>query len=272
MTSNNLLWATNTLRNSVTSMKKKMTYIRNNLELLGTEIETLDTKLDKLVIESEIYRVKVEREMGREVKRLEKELEALRKQVTKTPNNEVEAAEEDLKVASTIAIFECILRGICGGTSEDFRLVSYAFLFPSVVERVIRGTEEAYYLEEMPASTELVIRRGQEYIAWIRNECDTHLTDPEAWEMFAIQVSDWWRNDALPLLYGSRDENWDIDEPLSYLEMMNWRDSPGDRPIQFSSVFDAYEIYKLHKDTVYKSSGARDFDLKSFSFNSNENS
>jgi hypothetical protein len=53
--------------------------------------------------------------------------------------------------------------------------------------------------------------------------------------------------------------------------MINWRDNPGDRPLQFSSVFDAYEIYRRHKDEVYKSSGVNDYDLKSFTFENNEN-
>ena len=248
-------------------MKKKVSNLRNSVETVSAEIETFDMRLEKLVTESEIYRAKVEREMGREVRRLEKELEALKKQV-EVPVEALKAPQEDLKVASTLAIIESLLRSICGNIGDDFRLISYAFLFPAVVERVVRGSEEAYFLEEMPASSDIVVRRGREYIAWIRQQCDTHLTDPQAWNEYSPQVSDWWRNDALPLLYGSRDENWDIDEPLSYVEMMNWQDSPGDRPIQFSAVFDAYEIYRRYKDEIYKSSGAHDYDLKSFTFDS----
>ena len=270
MTANNLLYATSSLRTSLNSMKKKVTNLRNGVELVATELETLDMKLEKLVTESEIYRAKVERETGREVRRLEKELEMLRKQV-EIPSDTVDAPQEDLKVASTIAIIESLLRAICGNSGDDFRLISYAILFPAVIERVVRGTEEAYFLEEMPISSDVVVRRGQEYLNWIREQCDTHLTDPQSWDEYSAHVSNWWRNDALPLLYGSRDENWDIDEPLSYVEMMNWRGCPGDRPIQFSAVFDAYEIYRRHKDEVYKSSGANDYDLKSFTFDNNEN-
>ena len=270
MAVNNLLWATTPLRNSVTNLKKKVTHVKNALENVSSELETLDLKLDKLITESEIYRAKVDREMGREVRRLERELEVLRKQTSFLPVV-AESPQEDLKVASTIAIVECILRSICGTNGDDFRLISYAFLFPAVIERVVGGTEEAYFLEEIPVATDVVVKRGQEYLGWIRGECDTHLTDPEAWESYTEQVSDWWRNDALPLLYGSRDDNWDIDEPLSYVEMINWRDNPGDRPLQFSSVFDAYDIYRRHKDEVYKSSGVNDYDLKSFTFENNEN-
>ena len=270
MTVNNLVWAINPLRTSVSALKKRVTNAKNSLELIATDLDTLDNRLDKLITESEIYRAKVDREAGRQVKRLEKEIEKLQKQLTSAPVTQ-ESPQEDLRVASTVAILECLLRSICGNNGDDFRLISYAFLFPAVIERVVSGTEEAYFLEEMPVATDVVVKRGQEYLGWIRGECDTHLTDPEAWECYAEKVSDWWRNDALPLLYGSRDDNWDIDEPLSYVEMINWRDNPGDRPLQFSSVFDAYEIYRRHKDEVYKSSGVNDYDLKSFTFENNEN-
>jgi hypothetical protein len=50
--------------------------------------------------------------------------------------------------------------------------------------------------------------------------------------------------------------------------MLLWRSSPADRPLHFSSIFDAYEIYKKNKDAVYESSGVRTFELKMFSFDS----
>jgi len=266
---NNLLGPATALRNSVSSLKKKVSNVKNCLEQVTNELDTLDLRLNKLVTESEIYRAKVDRESNRQVRQLERELEKLQKQISATPLLP-ETPKEDLQVASTVAIIECILRSICGNSGEDFRLISYAFLFPAVIERVVGGTEEAYFLGKMPTSSDVIVSRGQKYLGWIRGECDTHLTNPEAWESYVGSVCDWWKNDALPLLYGSRDENWDIDEPLSFLEMVSWRDNPEDRPIQFSSVFDAYEIYRKHKDEVYKSSGANDYDLKSFTFENNE--
>ena len=250
-------------------MKKKVGALKLSLQALDTELEDIELKFDKLIVESEIYKSKTEREANREIRRLEKEIESLNKVVSnRTTHTKDNASPADLKVASTVAIIETILRAICHG-SDDFRLLSYAFIFPAVIERVVKGDEEAYFLEEIPASADAIVRRGLEYIAWTRSECDTHLTDPEAWGLFSSLVSDWWRNDALPLLYGSRDENWDIDEPLSNLEMMSWRDNVADRPIQFPSVFDAYDIYKRHKDEVYKSSGVQDFEMKNFANSGN---
>jgi multiple sugar transport system substrate-binding protein len=55
------------------------------------------------------------------------------------------------------------MRAICHN-ADDFRLLSYAFLFPAVIERVVKGNEEAYFLEEIPASADVIVRRGLEYM------------------------------------------------------------------------------------------------------------
>jgi len=265
MSHHHLLHATNILRSSVSSLKKKVSNLKISLEILDAEIEQIDSRFDKLLTASEVYQAAVERDSKREIKRLEKEIEALRANVQISTINQSSVSSEDLRTASTIAIFETILR-LISENAEDFRLISYSFLFPAVIERVMRATDEAYFLDELPMASEIVIRRGQEYISWIRGECETHLTDPEAWEAYAPLVCDWWRNDALPLLYGTRDENWDIDIPYSDVEMMSWRDNPADRPIHFSTIFDAYEIYRNNKDEVYEKTGLREFEMKMFAF------
>ena len=68
------------------------------------------------------------------------------------------------------------------------------------------------------------------------------------------------------MIYGSRDEQWDIDIPLTLAEMLLWRESPGDRPLNFSRIFDAYEIYRKHKDEAYEGTGIREFELQHFSY------
>lgn len=266
----NIVFATDSMRTSVSSLKKKLSNLKISIEQFDSELEKIDTKFDKLLTQTEIYKSKLEREMGREVRRLQQELNKLRKQV---PGEVItsSASSQELSIASTIAIFESLLRYICDG-AEDFRLISYAFLFPAVIERVNKGDEEAYFLEEIPASAELIIQRGREYVAWTRNQCDTHLTDPESWERFCEEIANWWRNDALPLIYGSRDEQWDIEVPLSLAEMLMWRDDPAERPIHFSPIFDAYEIYRNNKDAIYERSGLRDFELRMFSFANHDQS
>ena len=264
MIADNLVFATNSMRSSVSSLKKKLSNLKVQVEFFDAEIEKIEDKFDKITTQAEIYKSKLEREMGREVRRLERELALLRKENPETAPK-VDANDQELKIASSIAIVESILRTICEG-ADDFRLISEAFLFPAVIERIMSGDEEAYYIEEIPVSASTVIQRGREYVQWVRSEYDTHLTDPDAWESAIDLVTEWWRNDALPMIYGSRDEQWDIDVPLTYAEMLQWRDSPGDRPINYSAIFDAYEIYRKNKDAVYELTGLRQFELKNFTF------
>jgi hypothetical protein len=233
------------------------------VEFFDAELEKIEGKFDNILTQAEIYKSKLEREMGREVRRLERELANLRKEGVVAITTE--ASDNELHIASSVAIIESVIRLISEG-ADDFRLISEAFLFPAVIERIISGTEEAYFLDEVPASASIVIQRGREYVAWVREEYDTHLTDPETWDSAIQQTTEWWRNDALPLLYGSRDEQWDIDMPLTLTEMLTWRDVPAERPINFSAIFDAYEIYRKNKDIVYEKTGLRQFELKLFTF------
>lgn len=264
MTADNLVCATNSMRSSVSSLKKKLSNLKIQVELFDAEIEKIESKFEKVTIQADIFKAKLEREMGREVRRLERELALLRKKNPGVkPTHEVNGKE--LKIATSVAIIDSVLRLISEG-ADDFRLISEAFLFPAIIERIVDATEEAYFLDEVPASAITVVARGREYVKWVRETYDTHLTDPDAWANAVDFISDWWRNDALPLLYGSRDEQWDIDIPLSLTEMLIWRDVPAERPITFSSVFDAYEIYRKNKDAIYEQSGLRQFEVKQFTF------
>jgi hypothetical protein len=265
----NLLTATNTTRTSLTNIKKKLSKLRIQVEEFGADLEKLDTKFENVLSQAEIYKSKLERELGREVRRLERELSLLRA-ATGGVMTPAQVTESDLKVASTVGIFDAILRHMCAN-AEDFRSASEAFLFPVVLERVMDGSEEAYYLEEIPTAAQLVIQRGQEYIHWLREEYDTHITDPDTWVEAIDCIVEWWRNDALPMIYGARDEQWDIDIPLSLQEILLWRESPGDRPLNFPKIFDAYEVYRKHKDQIYGTTGLREFELKLFSFENEEN-
>jgi len=254
----------------VASLKKKVSHVNSNLENLNSEIDKVDARFEKMLSEVEVYKVRLERELSKEVRRLERELEQARKSPVFLQTAVPETDQDSLRVASTMSILECVVRSICGG-ADDFRLASYSFLFPAVFERVVRADEEAYLLDKIPSSALLVVQRGREYLEWIRSECDTHLTNPKAWEQYAPMVCDWWRNDALPLLYGARDEQWDTDEPMALIEMLSWQDDVAGRPLNFSPVWDAYEIYTKHKDEVYESSGVRAFEVKMFSFQSSQN-
>jgi hypothetical protein len=258
----NLLTATNSMRTVVGTLRKKLIGIRSSIDSLESSLDQLDGKFDKILTEAEIYKTKLERDLSREIRRLEKELEDAKKATPVVPT--LETPESELRIASTVSIFETLLYHICN-QADDFKLVSYSFLFPAVIERVLDGSEEAYFIDVVPDTMNLVIDRGIQYVQWVREVSDTYLTDKETWEALAPEITNWWRNDALPLLYGGRDEQWDIDEPLSRLEMLSWRDNPAERPFQFSPIYDTYEIYLKHKDAVYEKSNLREFDFKRFS-------
>jgi hypothetical protein len=262
MTADNLVFATNSMRSSVVSLKKKLSNLKVQIEIFDAEVEKIESKFEKITTQAEIYKSKLEREMGREVRRLERELALLRKNA---PADTVSAMPSGIegKVASTVAILDSLLRHI-SRDAEDFRMASEAFLFPAVYERVMANTEEAYFLEDVPASMDLLIDRGRAYVQWTREEFYTHLTNPATWEEATPVIAEWWRNDALPLLYGARDEQWDLDVPLSLQEMMVWRDNPAERPMHFSAVFDALELYQKHKDTIFEPCGLKDYEIKRF--------
>lgn len=263
MASDNLIYATNSMRTSVTALKKKLSNLKIQIEVFDSEIEKIEDKFDKVLQQAEIYKSKLERELGREVRRLERELTLSRKgdPIVEKPV----ASEKELSVARTVGILDSILRLMSEGAA-DFKLMSEAILFPAVIERVMAGDEEAYFVDEVPHSAEIIIARGREYVAWIRSEYETHLTDPETWEKAIDVVTTWWKNDALPLFYGCRDDQWDIDVPLTLQEMLIWQEEPGERPISFPAIFDAYEIYNKNKDVIYEDTGLRQFELKHFSY------
>ena len=261
----NLLLATESMRSSVAGLKKKSSNLKIHLELLDSELEKISAKFDKVVTQAEIFKAKVLRESNREIRRLEQEILKLKKQMPAAEGSSQLVSSQEIQIASTIAIFESLLRFICEG-ADDFRLMSYSYLFPAVFERVVKAEEEAYMLDTLPDSAAIIVQQGKEYIQWVRKDCDVHLTDPEAWNVYAEEICNWWRNTALPLIYGCRDDRWDTDEPLTLLEMLSWRDDPADRALMMPYAFDAYEIYKNNKDVVFERTGLREFELKMFSF------
>jgi len=255
-----MVWATQSMRTSVSNLKTKLSKLKIQIEAFDADLNKIDTKFDNLLTQAEIYKAKLERENGREVRRLERELESLRKQVARTPYVE-EPNSSELQISATIAILDSILRHI-SRDADDFRLASESFLFPAVVERMLSSPD--YLITEVPDCVDIVIERGRDYVEWVRKEYYTHLTNPETWNDAIPYITEWWKNDALPMIYGARDEQWDIDQPLTLPEMMIWRDNPAERPLQFPSIFDAFEIYERNKDAIMESSGLAEFEKKRF--------
>jgi hypothetical protein len=165
--------------------------------------------------------------------------------------------------ASTLAIFDSIVFAMSnwsneGDTAPDFELACQSILFPTIYERVMKN-EDDYYIEEVPVSALEVVKRGREYIKMLRDTAQASLVDPEIWENYTPMVQEWWVNDALPLLYGARSEEWDGDTPFSLLEVQAWKSQPASRALRFPLLFDGMELVDKHRDQIRETTGLPEF-------------
>jgi hypothetical protein len=261
-----LLKSKNTINSSIRSLEKDFnarTQLDNKTEL---SLEHLKQKVENLFHEVEVYKSKLEREMGRENKKLKFDIEKLKDELRDLrsdkglPNQEQEV-ELDLEkqIATSISIFETVLDQMCGD-SDDYRLMCYSVLFPSVYERINMCFPE-YMFDRLPESMTEVINNGRKELEFIRKDCDTFLTDETAWEYYVERVNNWWKKDALIRLFNGQDESWEIDEPYSYAEMRKWERSPECRHEDFTKIDDVFKIYKRNKRDVFISSGLKDFEI-----------
>lgn len=230
---------------------------------LCTEIEDNTAEIQRGI---EAYKAHVDRLSNAETKRLQRKVKELEEKLAtlgeKTALKAVNSGE--INKAKTIAIFDAILFNIsnwsvAGDTAPDFELASQAILFPAVYERVMRGDEEAYILEEVPVSALEVVKRGREYVKHFRTSCPLSLVDPTTWDMYAGEVQKWWVNDALPLIYGARDPSWEEDAPFTLPEMIAWRDYPANRALSFPLIFDGMEHVEKYRDAVREETGLPEF-------------
>jgi len=222
--------------------------------------------VDRISQGVEAYKAHTDRSANSEVRRLRKQIAELEEQLRGATSGSKKDVTNHIQVrkAKTIAIFDAILFNISnwsvsGDTAPDFELASQAILFPAVYERVMRGDEEAYFLEEVPVSALEVVKRGREYVRQFRENCPLSLVDPLTWEAYSGEVQKWWVNDALPLLYGSRDPDWDGDSPFTLPEMIAWRDYPANRALSFPLIFDGMEHVEKYRDAVREETGLPEF-------------
>ena len=174
-----------------------------------------------------------------------------------------EPEDPSLVKASTIAIFDSILFAIenwstDGDTAPDFSLACQAVLFPLVYDQVMNGNEH-YFLKQVPVASLEVVKRGREYVKFIRDTCQVGLTDTVAWSQYVPMIGKWWVNDALPLLYGARDPMWERSSPLTLEAIMSWRDQPASRALEFPLVFDAMDLLDRHREEIRETTHLPDF-------------
>jgi hypothetical protein len=220
---------------------------------------------DKLrIAEKQILRIK-ERTLEKECKGLRNEVAELKLKLEKYEGGGKVQDSDKVPVAkaTTLAIYDSIIFAICnwstdGQSAPDIELVCQSVLFPCIYQKVMEGLED-YYLDSVPASAMLVVQRGREYVKHLRSIEDRFITDELVWEQHAPMIQEWWVNDALPLLYGARDDDWDNIIPKTLDEMLVWRDQPASRALDFPLVWDGMELVKTHSEDIREHSELPEF-------------
>ena len=207
-------------------------------------------------INSEMYPVR------KELRALRKENERLAKLANVQERAYDSVEQEAIAKARTIAIFESILFAIENWAiddvpASDFTPVAQAVLFKTVYDSVMTGVSD-YYLDEVPFAATEVVKRGREYVKAFRSETELPLTDVSM-GFTAQQYQQWWTNDALVLLYGDRDPDWENTTPHTAEEMELWRSTDMDKTTHFPRIFDAFELTRKYGDEIRESSGLPDF-------------
>lgn len=242
------------LRNEVPRIKKKLLAAKQAVEALDAEVDALNQKVESVASVVEAFEGTLVRKHEREVAKLLKRIAELEKRMSSSgPVNSVN--ETLISKVVTIAIFDAILGAITswctwGDQASDVEAASQTVIFPCVYERVMSGDDPAYLLDEIPASAELVVQRGREFVKWIRNECQTHITNEQAWHEYAPKIQEWWLNDGLPLLYGEADPDWEEDTPYTLEQIEVWRNNPVDRVMAFPKIQDAMDLLQKHRSEV----------------------
>lgn len=204
-----------------------------------------------------------ERRYGKIIKRLEAEIKESKAPALQLERRKSEKEEIDVAKAKTLAIFDSIIFAISnwsvdGQTAPDIELLLQSQLFPSVYERVMMGYVP-YYFDKVPIGALEVVRRGREYVKSFREKADTFITESDLWYDCGEEFYTWLLNDALPLLYGEKDDDWDKDKPVGLDQMIIWRDQPASRALKFPAIWDGMELIKSHSEEIREQSGLPEF-------------
>ena len=254
--------------------RKRQLVERDFEEKIGVKTETVLRYAAELVESFDGYVRTSDWRMQSEIKKVrlgyEQQIKDLEKQVKEGGIAQSEQNNsEDIAKATTLSIIDSILFAISnwsvdGQVAPDIELACQSILFPIVYEPVMKG-ESDYYLPVVPASANEIVKRGREFVKHIRAVSDLSLVDPDGWEEFSSMIQQWWVNDALPLLYGARDNDWEKTEAFPLEIMTIWRDKPASRALQFPLIFDGMELVRKHGDEIREKSGLPAFNKSTIS-------
>lgn len=228
---------------------------RQSLLQLREAVQTYRSTVPRLV--DQLVREQT-RELRSEVKELNRQLKE-RPLVSKGPDPSV----AEIKRASTICVFDSLLFAIENWSTDsqvasDISLCSQSILFPLVYEPVMRGDSD-YYLESFPIVSLEVVRRGREFVKWFRETSPSSLADSDTWGAYADVIREWWINDALPLIYGARSDDWELSSAYDFDQMAKWRDMPASRILDFPLIHDGMELVAKQMDNIRQPIGLQNF-------------
>ena len=234
----------------------------NRVESYLENLNLLEKTDEQFLEASESYIETCVRERTRELRR---EVESLQKQLKDRPSVPLspEVDKSLIKKASSICVFDSLIFAMenwatDGQVAPDVSLCSQSILFPLVYEPVMRGDSD-YFVDSFPAVSLEVVRRGREFVKWLRETSPTSLSDRDTWETYSKFVQEWWVNDALPLLYGARSDEWVISSSYDFDTMVKWRDMPASRALDFPLIFDGMELKSKQMDNIREPMGLPNF-------------
>ena len=238
-------------------------HVADRLEHLKRTLSAFQ-ELERTINEAaESYRIAAEKEAKKEMRQMMQEHKEALALLNAKKASSPSFSKGEVEKASTLAILDSIIFAISnwsteGDTAPDFELACQSVLFPTIYERVMKG-EDDYYIEEVPVSALEVVKRGREYVKMLRDTAHASLVDPNVWESYAPMVQEWWVNDALPLLYGARSEEWDEDVAFSLFQVQEWKSQPASRALNFPLLFDGMELVEKHRDQIRETTGLPEF-------------
>ena len=251
--------------NLVDEMQKMQRHVNESIAKLEQKHGAILKSREKVRAAEKVTLRTKERTLEKESDRLRKEVAELKLRLAQYEKGGKVGAIDRVPIAraTTLAIYDSIIFAICnwstdGQSAPDIELVCQSVLFPCIYQKVMEGLED-YYLDSVPTSAMLVVQRGREYVKYLRSVEDRFITDELVWEQHASMIQEWWVNDALPLLYGARDDDWDNITPKTLTEMLVWRDQPASRALDFPLVWDGMELVEKFSEDIREHSELPEF-------------
>lgn len=269
--------------------------MKEGLDKLELEIEKLNSKYEKVIEEVRAYQSKIDNAAYRRISKVEKEKEALVKEVEgfravflRGTNEERESYlkltdpdnwyitddndellfvkdSTELKIASTISILNVLVEKISSiypspmGKSEGFERISFSILYPLIYANLGKESSEDLYLYKLPNGFDEVVRLGREFHIVLDKGVSGHLSHAENWSRFSGRIVEWWVDEMLPLVYDGREIHFSGVAPYTFEQMRMWSESREDRGLDFGEVYDAVNTSNKYLGRVISENGLKEF-------------